>query len=85
MGRKSRYLGWVGSCPGGWANVRVKEGYPGGRRCVQVGGTSVPEGRRSLQERVGQLSKVGGTNVEGLGQVSEELGHLSRRLGQVSS
>ena len=49
MGRKSRYLGWVGSCPGRWANVRVKERYPGGRRCVQVGGTSVQEGRTSLQ------------------------------------
>ena len=44
---------WVGSADiwGGWAavrvggaNVRVKERYPGGRRCVHVGGTSVQEG-----------------------------------------
>ena len=57
MGRKSRYLGWVGSCPGRWANVRVKERYPGGRRCVQVGG--------QVFQRVGQVSKRGRTTFQG--------------------
>ena len=85
MGGKSRYLGWVGSCPGRWANVRVKERYPGGRRCVQVGGTSVPEGRTSLQKGVGRLSKVGRTKCRGVRTSLQVVGQLSRRLGQVSS